>query len=217
MTLNFNRSLSESGLILYLTDASAYSGAAPARASLGLVALATFKHSSGDVRVQPTAYLAESVESFSFDVTGKDGVWEIKFWGLPLYVGQVLAEGDVVYDVNGGRLIKKYVGGVLTEVSLESLLTDTSILHTGSKLALVTTDLTIKRDDIELSFLAVAEQYKNSICEFQEYHEAQKNFNYVRLMRSAAFINFCRGNYITAQSQIETGNSFGKSVLEEAA
>jgi hypothetical protein len=199
-----------------MTDASEYGGAAPERSSLGIVALAIFKASSGDVQVEPNAYLAESVESFSFNVEGKDGVWEVHFWGLPLYEGQVLAEGDVVLDIDDARTIKKYVDGALTEVSLASLLEDEDVLHSGSKMALVTTDLSIKRDEIELAFLEVAEQYRTSVCDFQAYHEAQKNLNYIRVLRSAAFIHFCRGNYVTAQKHIESGNEFGTAVLEEA-
>lgn len=216
MTLEFTRSIAVTGLIAYMTDASVYGGAAPARASLALVALGTFKLSTGDVQYEPTAYLPESVVTFSWDVTGKDGVWEMNFWALPLYEGQVLAEGDVVYDLNGGRVIKKYIAGVLTEIAIASLLTDVNVLHKGQKMLLITTALTIKRDEIELILLEVAKLYQNSICEFHEYNEALKNFNYIRVQRSGAFIHFCRGNYITAQALIETGNTLGASIIEKA-
>jgi hypothetical protein len=194
-----------------MTDATIYSGANTERNNLGIVSLGFQKTTLADIVVEPQPYLAESVISFSYDVENKDSVYDIRFWALPLYVGQILFDGAIVYDVSD-RLIKKYTSGNLSVVSIHSLLTET-IPHIGSKLALVVTQLTIKRDALQLLSLEKQKDLLKNCCEYDEWEKVFRAFNYVKSLRSGAYIHFCRGNYLNAQEHLETGNDFGLNFL----
>jgi hypothetical protein len=212
MTLTFNRSINPEGTLLYCVDATVYTD--PARNALGIVALGIFKESSGDKLVHPSAYLGESVSAFTFEVAGKDGVYDIRFWGFPLYNGQILAEGNMVF-VAGEQRVKKVIGGALTAIELASLLNE-SAPHSGSRMAIVPTDLVTRRDDLHLIKLQKQEQLHENCCEFQDFHKAKNNYDYTRSMHVGACIEFKRSNYLNAQLKIERGNEFATKALAQA-
>lgn len=215
MILVFNRGISPNGNTLYFTDATTYPITAGAREDVAVVSIAKFKASSGDVILQPAAYLAESVTSFSYDVSNRDGVIVGYFWAVPILAEQVLADGDIVFDTDS-RTVKKRVAGELVSVSIDSLLQE-DIDDAGTKNALILTQITIKRDDLQLIELKKAKDLDENCCEYDAYLRTLKNYNYVRSLRSGAIIDFCRGNLVNAQLKVEEGNKFADKVLAEAA
>ena len=209
-TLTFNRAISQDGKTLYFIDATEYPVSGDERSSLAVLGLAIFKHSSGDQIIAPSSYLPASVESFSFNVEGADGVYEGRFFAVPIYTGQALEEGDIVYSDGGG--LQKYVDSALVSIEVSDLL-DEEVDHSGSKYALVTRDISIARDELLLAKLEKMDD--SGCCEYNEIVKAGRDYDYVRTLRQAAFIEFCRENYASAQAKIETGNSFAERALSE--
>lgn len=212
-TLSFNRAISQDGKTLYFIDATEYPVGGDERASLAVFGLAIFKHSSGDQVITPSSYLPVSVESFAFNVEGKDGVYEGKFFAVPIYTEQALEEGDIVYNTEEGEL-QKYIDSNLVAIDVQDLLEEETA-HSGSKHALVTRDISIARDELLLAKLEKQEEADANCCEYNEVIKASRNYDYVRTLRQAAFIEFCRGNYTSAQTKIETGNAFAEKALQE--
>lgn len=214
MTLVFNPSMSQDGKTLYFTDVSPYPATGPgSRDTLAIVAVMQYNLSGGFQLILPSDYLGESVVNFSYDVTSKDGVMKALFFALPLYTGQALAEGDIVFQVSNQTILQQ-IGPDLIEIPISQLIDNEDLLDVGDRYALIVTDLTVKRDTLLLAYLEKMKDCDAECCSYDEVVQAKKNYDYIRLMRYAAYIEFCRGNYITAQKYIEDANAFSDSALE---
>ncbi len=211
MSLVFNKSISQDGKTLYFTDATTeYGGDLDVRANLALVMRATYKKSDGDVDVVPVNYDPLDVATFSIDVTDTDGVYEFEIVALIEYNGQGLTTGDLVYDINDAQ-IKRYDGSQLNVLDFDTLLTYSPTLFTDD--ALITSRLTILRDNLELRQLEKLEDYEEHVCEYNDYKRAKQDFDYVRSLRSGAIIDFCRDRKTQAQLKIETAIEFGDKAM----
>lgn len=207
--------MSVDGSTLTVIDTTTWGvGEYPARDTVALKALAIRKLSTGDSVVGANVYVEESATDISFEVTDLDAVFELYLFAIVLYTGQSTVNGDIVFDPND-RKIKKKIAGVLTEVTLESLKTEVGVPKVSTS-TLVITKLTISRDNLELAVLEKLQLLTSHGCEINDYYQAQRDFNYVRSLRSGALIDFARGNYINAQLKIETGIAFASNLLAAA-
>jgi hypothetical protein len=210
MILQIERGISPNGNTLYFNVTSTI----PDRNTFAVVAYAHHKKSTGNVVVSPAEYLAETVFSFAFDVTSADGVYKIFVFAVPIYSETgTYEEGDVVYDVLA-RKIKKKEGDSFVEIAITSLSVQTTT-HQGEKLAHVSTQATIIRDQLLLKMLAKQEDLDQNCCEYQDFLKAQTNYNYVRALRSGSVIDFCAHNLINSAKKIERAVSFGLKALEQ--
>lgn len=214
MQPTFQLSISTNGNTLTVTDTSPWGGANPLRNTRALKLLALRKLSTGDVEIAPNVYTPETIEDFLINVTNLDAVYEIYMFSLVLYTGQGLVNGDIYYDPNDFK-IKKVITGVLTEITLASLIAEVTV-ERATTFTLILTKISISRDNIELILLTKLQAFEIENCEINEYYTAQRNFNYVRTLRSGALIEFARGNYINAELNIESGNAFADNLLAEA-
>lgn len=219
MGMIVTKGISVDGHTLYAIDSTTeYGTILPARNTLAVLAYVVYKKLvPEDVSPSFLAYNTEETVNIPIDVTGKDGVFHIHLFAVNKWTEGALDNGDIVFDLNDMKL-KKQIAGVLTEITLASLLTEAidpdKVVATSSTYALVTTEVTIKRDVLELEKLRLLVEYEADICEYNEYVKSCTNYDYVRTLRAAAFIEFAMPNYIAAQAKLETANVFADKVIE---
>jgi hypothetical protein len=212
MSLIVNKGISIDGKTIYLIDATlGYGDTLPERNTLAIIPYVVYKKISGDIEIFALAYDPLVDSTFGFNVEELDGVHLGYLFAVPRWTSGVLSEGDVVFDMNDLRL-KKYVDDVLVEINTASLVEESSI-ENGSVYALVTTSITVKRDVLELEKLKKLEEYLEDKCEFNEYIQISRDYDYVRTLRAASFIEFAKALYVVAQQKLETGNSFADTVI----
>lgn len=211
MAIIVTKGISQDGKTLYITDATTdYGVGLPLRAEMALLIYIVYKASTGDQVIAAEAYAPDDVLTFSIDVENKDGVYDIYVFAIKRLLEQVLVEGDIVY-VDADNKIKKYVSAVLSEITLASLI-DEEVGQTLTD-ALITTQVTILKDTLELAYLEKLEAYDGHICDFNELQVAKRNFDYTRALRSGAIIEKCSGHPIAAQLKIETAIEFATKAI----
>lgn len=209
MALIVTKGISSNGLTAYLIDGTAYTD--PARNTLAVLGYFVHKTIAGDVEIPASAYDVETEDQIPVDVEDLDGVILGYLFAVPKQVGTAGADGHIFYDLNDATL-KKKISGSAQEITLASLIGEVTIQN-GSAYLLITTAISIKRDVLELEKLSVLEEWIADECEYDEYLKACREYDYVRTLRAASFIEFAREEYTIAQQNLETANSYADTVI----
>lgn len=179
----------------------------PARNTLAMLFYGNFKRVTADVPAVPTAFDPTTVQSYTLNISGVNGVIDFYIFAVPLYnSGGTYHSGDITYDNTtnpSNPVLQQYNGTTWLPIDITVLIGVSTIVQVEGFLFPVP-EMEAYRNAL---YIQRVDQVRQNILDndddWEAYHLARKNFDYVDGTLDASGMEFCSQNYAVAQARLE--------------
>ena len=175
------------------------------RNTLAILVYVLHEKSTGAEELIPYQNDPLTVTAFTFDLTGRDGVWHHWLFAVPIFDPlAIYTLGDIVYDNENpsNPFVKKYNGTTFDVIPLSSLINETSLIQLESYEPPIpqTSDFV---NDTRYAQLEQLRKVRLGLCEPDDWQEKNMQFVHARDTTESAINLFCAQLYSQAQLEIE--------------
>lgn len=180
------------------------------RNTLAMLFYGNFQREAADIPAVPFAFDPVTVQSYTLNIVGKNGVIDFYLFAVPLFTGGSYSAGDITYDnTNPSQpVLQQYNGTIWLPIDITELIGNSTIVQYENHLFPVP-EMETYRNSLQRKRLdQVRDNVLDNSDDWEAYHLQRKDFDYVDGTLDASGMEFCSQNYAVAQARLEELENF---------